>query len=36
MLQQFLPVYLDVLLREEYADYLGEVIIEGHTDSDGT
>ncbi len=36
MLQQFLPVYLDVLMRPEYADFLGEIIIEGHTDSDGT
>lgn len=36
MLDRFLPVYLGVLLRPEYADYLGEIIIEGHTDSDGT
>ena len=36
LLDRFVPVYLDVLLREEYADYLGEIIIEGHTDSSGS
>ena len=36
LLDRFIPVYLDVLLREEYADYLGEIIIEGHTDSKGS
>jgi len=36
LLNRFIPVYLDVLLRDEYADYLGEIIIEGHTDSSGT
>ena len=36
LLDRFIPVYLDVLLREEYADYLGEIIIEGHTDSSGS
>ena len=36
LLDRFIPVYLDVLLRDEYADYLGEIIIEGHTDSSGT
>ena len=36
LLQRFLPVYLDVLLRDEYADFLGEIIVEGHTDSTGT
>ena len=35
LLERFIPVYLDVLLREEYADYLAEIIIEGHTDSSG-
>ena len=35
LLNSFIPVYLDVLLREEYADYLGEIIIEGHTYSSG-
>ena len=36
LLDSFIPVYLDVLLRDQYADYLGEIIIEGHTDTDGT
>ena len=36
LLNSFIPVYLDVLLREEYSDYLGEIIIEGHTDSSGS
>lgn len=36
LLDLFVPVYLDVLLRSQYADYLGEIIIEGHTDSKGT
>ena len=31
----FLPVYLDVLFSEEYRDYVSEIIIEGHTDSVG-
>ncbi len=35
-LDKFLPVYLSVLLSEENAPSLSEVIIEGHTDSDGT
>jgi len=36
LLDLFVPVYLEVLLRDEYQDYLGEIIIEGHTDSKGT
>ncbi len=36
LLDRFIPVYLEVLLRPEYADYLGEIIIEGHTDDTGT
>ena len=36
LLDRFIPVYLDVLMRDEYADYLGEIIIEGHTDSKGS
>ena len=35
-LNQFIPLYLSVLLKEDYADYLGEIIIEGHTDTQGT
>jgi chemotaxis protein MotB len=36
LLNQFIPLYLSVLLQDEYADYLGEIIIEGHTDTQGT
>lgn len=36
LLDSFLPVYLSVLLKPEYADFLGEIVIEGHTDSQGT
>ncbi len=36
LLERFLPVYLGVLMRSEYRDYVGEIIIEGHTDSDGS
>ncbi|MBQ8149579.1 MAG: OmpA family protein [Clostridia bacterium] len=36
LLDQFIPVYLGVLLQPEYSDYLGEIIIEGHTDTEGT
>ncbi len=32
---QFLPVYLNVLFSDEYRGYVSEIIIEGHTDSDG-
>lgn len=35
-LNQFLPVYLSVLLSDEYAEYLGEIVIEGHTDTVGS
>ena len=36
LLRQFLPVYLSVLLQPQYADYVGEIIIEGHTDTAGS
>ena len=36
LLNKFIPIYLGVLLQPEYADYLGEIIIEGHTDTKGT
>jgi chemotaxis protein MotB len=32
---QFLPVYLDVLFSDDYSEYVSEIIIEGHTDSLG-
>lgn len=35
MLDQFVPVYLSVLLQDKYTDYLGQIIIEGHTDTVG-
>lgn len=35
-LLRLIPVYLEVLLRPEYRDYVAEIIIEGHTDSKGS
>ena len=35
-LSRLMPVYLGVLLDEQYRDYVAEIIIEGHTDSTGT
>lgn len=35
-LERFVPVYMEVLMRPEYADYLGTIIIEGHTDMSGS
>ena len=35
LLDAFIPVYLGVLLQPEYIDYLGEIVIEGHTDTSG-
>ncbi len=34
-LDQFIPVYLSVLLQPAYENYLGEIVIEGHTDTQG-
>lgn len=36
LLNRFVPIYLEVLLRPEYSDYLGQIVIEGHTDDVGT
>ena len=36
LLNRFIPVYLGVLLQPQYQDYLGEIIIEGHTDTVGS
>lgn len=36
LLSRFLPVYLGVLMRKEYVNYVGEIIIEGHTDDQGS
>lgn len=35
-LDEFVPKYLDTLLESGYEDYIAEIIIEGHTDRDGT
>ncbi len=35
-LYRLIPVYLGVLMRPEYKDYVAEIIIEGHTDSKGS
>ena len=35
-LNRLIPVYLGVLLQDEYRDYVAEIIIEGHTDSTGS
>lgn len=36
LLSSFLPRYIDILLSDEYKDYISEVDIVGHTDTDGT
>ena len=35
-LKSFIPRYCKVLLQDEYKEYVSEIIIEGHTDTDGT
>lgn len=35
-LEEFLPRYLSVLLEEDFKGYISEIIIEGHTDVQGT
>lgn len=35
-LARLIPVYLSVLLRPEYENYVAEIVIEGHTDSKGS
>ena len=35
-LNEFVPAYLNILLGEGYEDYVAEIIIEGHTDRDGS
>ena len=34
-LQNIIPMYLDVLLQDQFRSYIAEIIIEGHTDTDG-
>lgn len=35
-LREIIPMYLGVLLQDNYMEYLAEIIIEGHTDTDGS
>lgn len=35
-LKEFLPRYLSVLLAQDYKEYVSEIIIEGHTDTQGS
>lgn len=35
-LDEFVPTYLDILLQSGYEEYIAEIIIEGHTDRDGS
>lgn len=35
-LKEFLPHYLHILLQDDYESYISEIIIEGHTDTNGT
>ena len=34
-LKEIIPKYLDVLLQDRFRGYIAEIIIEGHTDTDG-
>lgn len=36
LLNTFIPVYVRTLMSEEYKGYVGEIIIEGHTDTSGS
>lgn len=36
LLNAFIPVYIRTLMSEEYEGYVGEIIIEGHTDTSGS
>ena len=36
LLREFVPIYIDVLLSDDFRDYVSEIIIEGHTDTEGT
>ncbi len=35
-LNEFFPKYFDVLMSDEFQPYISEIIIEGHTDDEGT
>ena len=34
-MKDLIPRYLDVLMQDQYSDYIAEIIIEGHTDTNG-
>lgn len=34
-LQDIIPKYLEVLLQDQFRNYIAEIIVEGHTDTDG-
>lgn len=36
LLNRFIPIYLRTLMSGEYQEYIGEIIIEGHTDTSGS
>lgn len=36
VLEQIIPLYFHTLMKDENAEYVSEIIIEGHTDSDGS
>ena len=36
LLDRFIPIYLRTLMSDEYEEYIGEIIIEGHTDTSGS
>lgn len=35
-LREVIPAYLDVLLQDRFREYIAEIIIEGHTDTNGS
>ena len=35
-LKEIIPMYLDVLLQDNFRGYIAEIIIEGHTDTNGS
>jgi len=36
LLREFIPIYISVLLSPDFSGYVSEIIIEGHTDTEGT
>lgn len=36
VLKKFLPKYVNILLRDRFKEYIAEIIIEGHTDTNGS